>query len=220
MPRTLVCLCLALLGAGMWQDAAVGGSTLPRDMDGAGGGPLLTANPLLRASIERIARRSRLWREAVDDVRTRGRFALVLTPEQVVVADAGDKTPTDAFDSSVVAEVSPIADEHARVGLVMVVVNVPLLEDVHRRKGSLPGELHADLDRIVTHEIYGHALPYLLAGHMSGRCADPAPGERAADACSIRRENAVRAELGLGRRTGYGLDGLALARRPWTGSGD
>lgn len=220
MPRTIVCLCVALLGAGTWQEAAVGGSTLPRAMSGSGGGPLLTAHPLLQASIERIARRSRLWREAVDDVRARGRFALVLTPEQVVVADARGDASTDVFDPSVVAEVSPILDEHARVGLVMVVVNVPLIENVHRRKGSLPGELYADLDRIVTHEIYGHALPYLLAGHMSGRCPDPAPGQRAADACSIRRENAVRAELGLGRRTGYGLEGLALARQPWTGSGD
>jgi hypothetical protein len=45
---------------------------------------------------------------------------------------------------------------------------------------------------------------------MSGRCADPAAGERPSDACSIRRENAVRAQLGLGRRTDYGFGALAL----------
>jgi hypothetical protein len=46
---------------------------------------------------------------------------------------------------------------------------------------------------------------------MSGRCADPEPGQRPSEACSIRRENVVRRELGLGRRTGYDLGGLALA---------
>jgi len=65
----------------------------------------------------------------------------------------------------------------------------------------------------LVHEIYGHAIPYLLAGDLSGRCADPKRGERASEACSIQRENAVRAELGLGRRTDYGLSDLALARR-------
>jgi hypothetical protein len=98
------------------------------------------------------------------------------------------------------------------VSLVIVVVNLPLLEEVHRRSYSPLVELYWDLDRILVHEIYGHALPYLLAGDLSGRCPDPAPGQKASDACSIRRENAVRAELGLSRRTGYGLD-LVLARR-------
>jgi hypothetical protein len=70
-----------------------------------------------------------------------------------------------------------------------------------------------DLDRILVHEIYGHAVPYLLAGDLSGRCADPQPQERAVDACSIQRENAVRAQLGLGRRVDYGLGDLNLSRR-------
>ena len=67
--------------------------------------------------------------------------------------------------------------------------------------------------RILAHEVYGHAMPYLLAGHLSGKCADPLPGQRATDACAIKRENAIRGELRLGQRRDYGLDGLALVRR-------
>jgi hypothetical protein len=62
------------------------------------------------------------------------------------------------------------------------------------------------------HEVYGHALPYVVVGDVAGRCADPGKDERATDACAIRRENAVRAELGLGRRSDPGLLSLALAR--------
>jgi hypothetical protein len=53
----------------------------------------------------------------------------------------------------------------------------------------------------------------VLAGRLSGKCADPSPGQRATDACAIKRENAIRGELRLGQRREYGLEGLALARR-------
>ena len=74
------------------------------------------------------------------------------------------------------------------------------------------GDFEDDLDRILAHEVYGHAFPYLFAGDLSGKCADPAKGQRAEDACAIKRENEIRAELRLGKRRGYGLDGLSLAR--------
>ena len=119
----------------------------------------------------------------------------------------------DRFDATVLAEVAPIPHPDSRVDVVLVVINLSLLEESHRKAQSVPSEFEADLDRILVHEIYSHAVPYLLAGHLSGRCPDPAAGERATDACSIRRENAVRAELGLGRRTSYGLDDLNITRR-------
>jgi hypothetical protein len=175
---------------------------------------LITTNRILKDRLDRIAAGSPSWRAAVDAVARAGRRALVLTPDQVVVADGADRRMR-AFDATVLAEAAPVPREDSRVDTVMVVVNLRLLEDIHDRQGSLPAEFHADLDRILVHEIYGHALPYLAAGDLSGRCADPAPGERAADACAIRRENAIRAELGLGRRTDYGLQGLWLARRDW-----
>jgi hypothetical protein len=60
----------------------------------------------------------------------------------------------------------------------------------------------------------GHVpAPYVLAGHLAGKCADPLPKQRATDACAIKRENEIRSELRLGQRREYGLDGLAMTRR-------
>jgi hypothetical protein len=174
--------------------------------------PFLTTNHALRASLERIANRSALWRAAADAIRAQGGRALVLTPDQVKVKDREDDEETGAFDPTVLAEVTPVVCREAHVHTVLVVVNLPLIRNVHDARWSVPLNVDADLDRVVVHEIYGHAVPYLLAGNLSGRCADPREGERATDACAIRRENAVRAELGLGRRTDSGLYSLTLSR--------
>jgi len=172
--------------------------------------PFVARHPELRAALDRIARGSASWRAARTTLAATGRRAVVLTPDQVVVRDSttGAAAP---FDRSTVAEVSPVADRSGNVSNVLVVVNVERMRELHDRRGSLPGEFHADLDRVLAHEVYGHAVPYLEAGHLSGRCADPEPGQPATQACAIRRENVVRAELRLGRRTDAALGGLILA---------
>ena len=174
--------------------------------------PIQTTNPTLQASLDRIAKRSGLWRTALDSLQTTGRRAIVLTPEQVIISDRQGPVG-ERLDEGFLAEVAPVAGADGRVDVVLVVVNLALLQERHERRQLLPIEFDMDLDRILIHEIYGHAIPYLLAGHLAGRCPDPQPGVRAVDACSISRENAVRAELGLGRRVDYGLDGLNLSRR-------
>lgn len=176
--------------------------------------PFVTGNRTLQASLDRLARGSRLWRDAEADVRSTGRRVLLITSEQVALA-ADEGFAREAFDPTVLAEAHPILDQQHRIALVVVVVNLSLLVDGHHRRGSVPVEFDADLDRILIHEVYGHAVPYLLAGDTSGRCPDPVAGARATDACSIQRENRVREELGLGRRTAYDLSDLALARRGW-----
>jgi hypothetical protein len=172
---------------------------------------ILATNPSVQASLGRIAAQSALWRDAILSLRSTGRRVQVVTPDQVLVAGSGGKLA--AFDRSVLAEAVPVIADGSQVDRVVVVINVELLERLHWNSGSVPSELYSDIDSILIHEIYGHAVPYLIAGDTSGRCADPAAGERASDACAIRRENAVRAELGLSRRTDYGLEGLNLTRR-------
>jgi hypothetical protein len=176
------------------------------------GPAVVTSNPVIRQSLERLLEGSASWREAIAQVRGHGRRVVVLTPEQVVVRDAGDPRRQRPFDHDVLAEVSPVVEPGGVVRQVMVVVNLPLVEAAHDRRRSVPRDLHADLDRILAHEVYGHALPYLLAGHVSGACADPKADERPTDACAIQRENTVRAELALGLRTDAGMYSLALAR--------
>ena len=120
---------------------------------------------------------------------------------------------TQAFDPRQLAETMPLHDDEQRVDVVVVVVNVRLIQDMHWSRGPLM-DLERDIDRILVHEVYAHAIPYLLAGHMSGRCADPGPGQPASESWAIRRENEVRAELGLGSRKEYGLESLALVHNP------
>lgn len=172
--------------------------------------PFLTTNPILRASLERISRGSALWREAAAAVRKTGRHALLVTPADPIVTRIA-KTDRNAFDPGALAEAVPLLQEDAKIPVVLILVNLPLLKGVHDARLSVPRHFDADVDRILVHEIYGHGVPYLLAGDLSGRCADPAPRERPSEACSIRRENAVRAELGLGRRGDAGLSSLTLA---------
>lgn len=174
-----------------------------------GGPPLITRNPAVKASLERLSSRSALWRDALEVLILTGRRAVLVTPDLVRMRDAQKGTEAP-FDPEVLAEVQPLADDQSRIDTV-VVVNVPLLEKMHA--SSLPVEFEDDLDRILAHEVYGHAVPYLLAGHLSGKCADPLPGQRATESCAIKRENVIRNELRLGQRREYGLDGLALARR-------
>jgi hypothetical protein len=204
---------LALVAAGTLAAAPhVHGQTPPSTtrMAGASGAPLLTTDPRLLASLQRITRRSALWRSAVEHVRLRGRRVVVVTAEDVVVKDSRDERYAAAFDPGVLGEVSLVPGEGPSISTVLVVVNLELLDRLHKGRGLPLGEREADLDRILVHEVYGHALPYLLVGDASGRCADPAPGEPAEQACSIRRENAVRAEMGLGYRSDSGLQSLAL----------
>ena len=172
--------------------------------------PVLVEHPVLAASLARLYAGSPRWREAIDAVANTGRRVVVVTPDKVRVrdADGGSETP---FDPEVVAEAQPVADDWSRVDVVIVVVNLPLLDKLY--SDATPADLQADLDRILAHEIYGHAIPYLLAGHLSGKCADPLPKQRATDACAIKRENEIRSELRLGQRREYGLDDLAMTRR-------
>ncbi len=172
--------------------------------------PVLADHPNITASLDRIARGSALWRGEVEVIRSTGRLAVIVTPKQVLAADPR-RGRQRAFDNSVLADISLLPATTSGIAAV-VVVNLQLLDELHGRRGSASIEKAADLDRILIHEIYGHAFPYLRVGNASGKCADPIAGERAENACSIQRENAVRAELGLGRRTDYGLRGLTLGR--------
>lgn len=174
-----------------------------------GGGPIVTNSSELTDSLERLHSGSAAWRDAVAALSATGRRAIVVTPDRVRVRDSKGRGERP-FDDDLLAEVQPLLDEEARVQVVVVVINLPLLGELHA--SGVRAQFEQDLDRIMAHEVYGHAIPYLLAGSLSGRCADPAEGQRATDACAIQRENQIRTELRLGLRREYGLDGLAIAR--------
>lgn len=178
--------------------------------DPAASSPITATDPTLRDALRRIARGSNSWRQALERLAADRRRIVVLTPDDVVVQTVDSRVVP--FEPTAIAEVSPVADASGNVSVVMVVVNVAAIRAVHEPHGSLPGEIDADIERILAHEVYGHAVPYLEAGHVSGRCADPGPGDDVTSACAIRRENIIRSELRLGRRTDAALGSLALSR--------
>jgi hypothetical protein len=167
-------------------------------------GPLVVWDPVLAASVERLATGSASWRDAIGAVAATGRRALLVTPDRL-------KTPMEA---GTLAQVYPLADDQSRVETVVVVVNLDLLQKL----SGLPvtaTDYEDDVDRILAHEVYGHVIPILLAGTMSGHCPDPAIGQSALTACAIQRENIIRREMRMGPRLEYGRESLALARRFW-----
>lgn len=164
-------------------------------------GPILVRHAILASSVERIASESRTFRDALDALALTGRRAILTTPDKV-----------NDFDRTVLAQAFPISDEHAGVDAIVVVVNLDLLQKLSGLSMKAI-DFEDDLDRIVAHEIYGHAIPVLMAGRLSANCADPAVGQSAIASCAVQRENVIRREMGLGRRIEYGRDSLALARR-------
>ena len=148
------------------------------------------------------------WRKAVPA----GARRLTPSPAPAVEPSLRLRIGPHGFDFDKLAQALPILDDQQRVQEVVVAINLELMQ----RLSGLPVkavQFEDDLDRIIAHEVFGHAIPLLLAGHMAGHCADPAQGQRATDACAIKRENQIRKELKLGQRFDYGREGLALARR-------
>jgi hypothetical protein len=166
------------------------------------GGPLVVSHAVLASSVQRLSAQSPSWRDAISAVASTGRRALVITPDQL-------QTPIDA---ATLAQVFPIADEQSHVDTVLVVVNLELL----RKLSGLPVtavDFEDDVDRLIAHEVYGHAIPLLLSGSLAGNCADPVAGQSAVASCVIQRENVIRREMRLGMRSEYGRESLAIARR-------
>lgn len=126
---------------------------------------------------------------------------MVVTSDQVKGADTG-----------ALAQVQPVSDSSGRVDLVVVAVNLDLMQRLSRLPVNAV-DFEDDLDRVLAHEVYGHAIPFLLAGSLAGHCADPVAGQSAIASCVIQRENVIRKEMRLGQRLDYGRDSLALARR-------
>lgn len=193
---------LRLFTACIGMAALLAAAPLPVWAQAASDGPLEISHPVIASSIQRLTEGSASWRDALAAVAARGRRAMVVTPDRI-------KTPIDA---DTLAQVFPIADEQARVESVLVVINLELLQ----RLSGLPVtaiDFEDDVDRIIAHEVYGHAIPFLLSGSLAGKCADPAVGQSAVASCVIQRENVIRREMRLGQRAEYGRESLALARR-------
>ena len=83
MARWTSCVVAAAIGLGAVMPVGVRTEGLAKPESG----PFITRHPELRAALERIARGSASWRAGLASVAATGRSALVVTPDDVVVAD-------------------------------------------------------------------------------------------------------------------------------------
>lgn len=170
--------------------------------------PIRAADPLLAERMESLTQRSAIWRAGLDTIRANGFRVLVAAPEQVrrMVPEL------EGYRTEHFGEVLPLRDEAGALIGAVVSVDVPRLERLFLAAGLPASILAGDVDRILIHEVYGHVVPLSVSRQLSGGCPDPAPEEPALSSCAIRRENRIRAELGLEPRTAYDIRGLTIGR--------
>jgi hypothetical protein len=177
--------------------------TLPRSA------AILSTQPRLVAVLNRLLARSRTFAREAARVAARDRHITVVARREV---------PWDALKRNVhyadgsAAAALPLVDGDGKVRNFLVVVDYSMLSRLGSSKHLLKKDIETDLTRLLIHEIYGHAMPWLLYGKAGG-CFDPKPGQLPASACSIRRENRIRKELGLGVRTDFGIESFAMGGR-------
>lgn len=87
-----------------------------------------------------------------------------------------------------------------RVDSVDVAIQWGRLERAAAALGMDAAELRRDIAVLLGHELFGHAVPLLAHGSLAGECTDVLPGGAS---CSVARENAVRADLGVAARPDY-----------------
>ena len=212
--RAVALLCVAALAAAAHRvegQNPAGASPSEVRLEPVATSALLAPHPVVRKALERILARSARFRDGLEQVSNLGRHVLVLTTDQVAMT-SGRAEDSYALDDSELAEAVAVADPDSVIRTVVVVLNLDLVQRVARELSLSDRDLADDIDRILIHEVYSHAVPLLIEGRP-GRCSDPEEGQPAIEACSIRRENEVRADAGLGLRTDYGLRSLALGRR-------
>jgi hypothetical protein len=165
-------------------------------------------DPLLAERMVSLAERSSTWRAALDSLRENGLAVLVGTP-----SDIRARIPSlSEYQPDHVGEVVPIRNGEGEIVAAVVAIDLPRLERLYRGSDLPLSAFHADIDRVLIHEIYGHVVPLAASRTIEGGCPDPRPGEPATSSCAIERENRIRRELGMEKRTTYDILGLVIGR--------
>jgi len=171
-------------------------------------GSVRVTDRLLAERVRSLQDRSPTWRAALDSLAVLQFQVLVGTPEQL-----GELVPAlSSYAGQHIGRMLPLGNRNSQLIGAAVLIDLAVMERMARAAGASQAMLEGDIDRILAHELYGHVLPLAIAGRPDRGCADPAPHEPAVSSCSVRRENRIRAELGLPPRTTYDLRALAIGR--------
>jgi hypothetical protein len=171
---------------------------------------LRVLHPYLEQRIRSLEARSRRFAEAMEMLRAAPFPIAVGTPEQVMSRQAtGRLALTRAARVGEFTAVADPLDGTVREMHVWVAVDRIARRALGARRGATPAALRrrldAQVDAVLIHELWGHAVPVAETGNLAAHCPDPRRGEPPLESCVMRRENDLRAELGLEPRRGYPL---------------
>jgi hypothetical protein len=198
-------LALGLLGTAACAVLPAGAGKLPVPEDI---GSVRVTDRLLAERVHSLQDRSPTWSAALDSLAGLRFQVLIGTPEQL-----GELVPSlSSYAGQHIGRMLPLGNRAGQLIGAAVLIDLAVMERMARAAGASRAMLEGDIDRILAHELYGHVLPLAIAGRPDRGCADPAPDEPAVSSCSVRRENRIRAELGLPPRTTYDLRALAIGR--------
>lgn len=171
-------------------------------------GSIEVLDDLMAERMRGLARDSRTWRAAMDTLRGTGFRVVIGSPADVRQGVDG----LADHHARHFGEVVPLRDDAGEIIGAAVVIDVARVRRLAERGGLSDAVVARDVDRILIHEVYGHVVPLSQTRRISGGCPDPRVGEPPWSSCAIRRENRIRAELGLEPRTAYDITGLAVGR--------
>lgn len=165
----------------------------------ASGPRLIVRDSLLAARIASIEARSPTFRRAL--------AALEAQPVAIVVVTTGavkETMPEHVRKLQPGQTVRFTHKEASRPPFIIVIVNPALLRHIQERGGASDDAVLRDLDHVLIHEIYGHAIPYSASAGTGSPCLDML--------CAIPRENSVRREMGASIRRERGARALEVYR--------
>ena len=165
-------------------------------------------DPFLATRIQLLEERSPQLRAAMDAARAGPIPVVIGTPVQVQERLGGQLNLAKEIGNERIGEFRARRPDPELPEIDLVVIRVDLTALHRAAKRRLIGGtawLERTTDAIVIHELWGHAVPVLAAGSITGRCPDPRPGEVEAESCVMRRESVLRAELGLSPRKTYSI---------------
>lgn len=171
---------------------------------------LVILHPFLERKIHELENESPTFRDAMEDARN--------GKARVLIASASDVNRwlphmKSKYDRTAHAGVTISFQKGNIVDEIVVLINLELIEKKHvehaRRTGErdpavLQSWFEHDVKSVLIHELYGHMAPVAKSGLTKDICYDPPHPDAYLLSCVGKRENAIRAELGLTKRVSYG----------------
>jgi hypothetical protein len=181
---------------------------------------LQVADTLIKSRLDSLITRSRSFAKAIERMRETRFLTLIATAEQADLI-LGLDCLVGPIATGVLGDAGYMAGTaYGDVVGAFVRIDVTTIRAIAERRLGTPASadptavdaaIAALIDDVLIHEIWGHVVPVAELRHDSGRCADPEPDQDPLASCVIRRENRLRAELGLRPTEQYGIfDGDAL----------